>query len=121
MVPALLNVLVLLASALLGETALVAMLVITRAGAYGMSKPALDSLYTRVSREARYKGKNVIDTAVWRFGDVLVSGTMALVAPLGIGLAGFALASAGSAGLAGLFGWRAASMVDDVAEPLEQA
>ena len=116
-VPAAMNVLVLVVGAMVGAPAVVAMLVITRAGAYGMFKPASDSLYTQVSREARYKGKNVIDTAVWRFGDVLVSGTMALVTPLGVGIAGFALAAAGAAGLSGLFGWRAAKMVEPSANP----
>ncbi len=107
-VPATMNFIVLLAAALIGEPAVVLMLVITRAGTYGMHKPASDSLYTRVSREARYKGKNVIDTAVWRFGDVVVSGGMALLAPLALGTAGFALICSAAAGMAGWFGWRAA-------------
>lgn len=107
-VPAMMNLLVLLAAALIGPPALVAMLVITRAGAYGMFKPASDSLYTRVSRETRYKGKNVIDTAVWRFGDVVSSGSMAILTPLGFGMASFTLICAGAAMLSGLFGWRAA-------------
>ena len=49
---------------------LAVMLVITRGFAYGMTKPAVDALYTRVPRETRYKGKNFVETAVWRFGDV---------------------------------------------------
>lgn len=106
--PAMMNVCVLLAAALIGQPALIAMLVITRAGAYGMFKPASDSLYTRVSRETRYKGKNVIDTAVWRFGDVLTSGSMAILTPLGFGMAGFALICAAAASLSGWFGWRVA-------------
>ncbi|HJT97204.1 MAG TPA: MFS transporter, partial [Rhodanobacteraceae bacterium] len=48
--------------------------VITRASAYGVAKPAADSLYTRVDAETRYKTKNFIDTSVWRFGDVAVNG-----------------------------------------------
>jgi len=106
--PAAMNVLVLLAAAVIGQPALIAMLVITRAGAYGMFKPASDSLYTRVSRETRYKGKNVIDTAVWRFGDVVTSGSMAILTPLGFGMASFALICAGAAMLSGMFGWLAA-------------
>jgi AAA family ATP:ADP antiporter len=106
--PSVLNFAVLLSVATVGDPAVVAMLVITRAGAYGLFKPASDALYTRVDREARYKGKNVIDTAVWRLGDVVVSGSMALAKPLLIGVTGYALISAISAGLSGLFGWRAA-------------
>ena len=111
-VPQVLNVLVLVTAALIGDIAIVAMLVITRAGAYGMHKPAMDSLYTRVSREARYKGKNVIDTTVWRFGDVIVSGGMALLAPFAIGVFGYGLAAAVGAMFSGAFGWRAANSPD---------
>lgn len=52
--------------------AVAAALIVTRAGSYGVNNPAIDSLFTRVSRETRYKAKGFIDTAVWRFGDVLV-------------------------------------------------
>jgi AAA family ATP:ADP antiporter len=106
--PAMMNMLVLFVAALIGQPAVIAMLVITRAGAYGMFKPASDSLYTRVSRETRYKGKNVIDTAVWRFGDVVSSGSMAILTPLGFGVASFALICAVAAMFSGWFGWRAA-------------
>ena len=43
----------------------------TRACAYGLQKPLLDGFYTRVDRESRYKAKAFIDTAVWRFGDLV--------------------------------------------------
>ena len=85
--------------------------------AYGVVKPAQDALYTRVSREDRYKGKNFIETAVWRFGDVSVAVLMKGFVALGIGMPGLALMSAGAAGLAGLFGWRAAKMVEPTASP----
>ena len=107
-VPAVMNVLVLLTAAVIGQPALIAMLVVTRAGAYGMFKPASDSLYTRVSRESRYKGKSVIDTAVWRFGDVVSSVSIAVLTPLGFGMVAFALICAGAAALSGWFGWQAA-------------
>jgi AAA family ATP:ADP antiporter len=110
--PSVLNVLVLLAVAAVGDAAVVAMLVVTRAGAYGLFKPASDALYTRVDREARYKGKNVIDTAIWRFGDVVVSGSMAVLKPVLIGVAGYALISATCASAASWFGWRAAHAPD---------
>jgi AAA family ATP:ADP antiporter len=110
--PSILNVLVLLAVAFFGDIAVVAMLVITRAGAYGLFKPASDALYTRVDREARYKGKNVIDTAIWRFGDVVVSGGMRLLQPLAITVAGYALICAACASMAAWFGWRAAHAPD---------
>jgi AAA family ATP:ADP antiporter len=44
--------------------------VVTRAGEFSLAKPARETIYTRVDREIRYKGKAVIDTAVYRFGDL---------------------------------------------------
>ena len=68
-----------------------AMLVVTRSFAYGMTKPAVDALYTRVPRETRYKGKNFVETAVWRFGDLVVTSGVSLLGAAGIGVAGMAL------------------------------
>jgi AAA family ATP:ADP antiporter len=107
-VGAVIGVIVLVATAIVGPSAVVAMLVITRSGAYGIGKPASDSLYARAGREARYKGKNVIDTVAWRFGDVVSSLTMKALSGLGVGVAGFALLSAVATSLSGWFGWRAA-------------
>lgn len=50
---------------------LVAMVqVMTRAGEFSLAKPARETLYTRVDRESRYKAKAVIDTVVYRGGDL---------------------------------------------------
>jgi len=70
------------------------MMVMTRGFAYGMTKPAVDALYTRVSRETRYKGKNFVETAVWRFGDLLVTSGVSGLGKLGVGVAGMALLGA---------------------------
>lgn len=83
------------------------MLVVTRSFAYGVTKPATDALYTRAVREIRYKGKNFVETAVWRFGDVTVAGALDGMRAIGATLAGIGLASAAVAGLAGWLGWRA--------------
>ena len=107
-VGAIISIIVLILTAIAGQPAVIAMLVITRGSAYGIGKPASDSLYARVEREARYKGKNVIDTAVWRFGDVVISLSMKALLPLGVGVSGFALLSTIAATLSGWFGWRAA-------------
>lgn len=42
----------------------------TRAGEFSLAKPARETLYTRVDRESRYKAKAVIDTAIYRGGDL---------------------------------------------------
>ncbi|HJU26695.1 MAG TPA: translocase, partial [Rhodanobacteraceae bacterium] len=84
------------------------MLVVTRGFAYGVTKPAYDGLYTRVSREVRYKGKNFVDTAVWRFGDLGVTSGLNLLRAASVDLGTIVLMSAAAAGCAGWFGWRAA-------------
>jgi ATP:ADP antiporter, AAA family len=115
--PALVNVAMLLAVALFGATpisvagfavALVPLtLIVTRSFAYGVAKPASDALYTRVSRETRYKGKNFVETAVWRFGDVTVASALDGMRALGATLGVIGVVSAAAAGMAGWFGWRA--------------
>ena len=85
-----------------------AVAVVTRASAYGVFKPAADSLYTRVGAEARYKTKNFIDTAVWRFGDLVVTSGFNLLRDLGVLLPGFAALTMLAAGSSGWIGWRAA-------------
>ncbi|HEY8009932.1 MAG TPA: MFS transporter [Rudaea sp.] len=81
-------------------------LVITRAGAYGIDKPATDSLYTRVDRETRYKAKGFIDTAVWRFGDVFVVATIQLLREVGATNSLLASLSAMAAACAAWMAWR---------------
>ena len=99
---------VLLETVIFGASMVIPMLVVTRGAAYGIGKPAYDSLYARVDRETRYKAKNVIDTAGWRFGDVVISLSMNALRSVGMGVSGFAVLSMGMAGLAGWFGWRVA-------------
>jgi AAA family ATP:ADP antiporter len=45
--------------------------VIRRAGEYAVAKPAREVLFTVLTREEKYKSKNVIDTAVFRGGDAV--------------------------------------------------
>jgi AAA family ATP:ADP antiporter len=72
-----------------------------------MTKPAVDALYTRVPRETRYKGKNFVETAVWRFGDVVVTSAVSGLRGLGWGIGGLALAGVGVATLAAMVARRA--------------
>jgi len=44
--------------------------VATRAGEFSLAKPARETVYTRVDRESRYKAKAVIDTVIYRGGDL---------------------------------------------------
>jgi ATP:ADP antiporter, AAA family len=80
-----------------GEFWLMAALVVSRAGGYGLVMPARESLYTRVDREARYKAKSFIDTAVWRGGDVMATQALALLKSLGAGILQLGLICVGTA------------------------
>lgn len=80
--------------------------VITRASAYGVFKPAADSLYTRVDAETRYKTKNFIDTAVWRFGDLVVTSGFNLLLRIGATVPAFAALTMIAAASSGWLGWR---------------
>ena len=79
---------------------------ISRGLAYGMAEPARHSLFTLVPRNERYKGQNAVDTAVWRFGDLVVALLMNAGRVAGVGVAGFAAFGAGAAALAAGIGWR---------------
>ena len=97
--------------------------VVTRASAYGVFKPAQDSLYTQVDAETRYKAKNFIDTAVWRFGDLAVTSSFNLLRALGAGQPVFALLSMLAAAGSSWIGWRIVRLpelrADDAARAAE--
>lgn len=50
---------------------------------YGMVAPASNALYTRAAREARYKGKNFVETVIWRFGDLVITSGLSLLKAAG--------------------------------------
>ncbi|MGI9248766.1 MAG: NTP/NDP exchange transporter [Woeseiaceae bacterium] len=57
-----------------------------RALGFGFSKPTTDMLYSVVTPEEKYKTKNFIDTAVYRFGDLV--GTWSVKLMMGLGISG---------------------------------
>jgi AAA family ATP:ADP antiporter len=66
--------------------------VVRRFSEYAIAKPSRDMLFTAVDQQARYKAKNVIDTVVYRFGDLTSSWLSAAVLPYGVaGLAIFGI------------------------------
>jgi ATP:ADP antiporter, AAA family len=91
----------------LGAMPVVALSLIGSRGlAYGLLGPARESLFTHVPRTLRYLGKNAVDTAVWRFGDLATALTMNALRTLGVASAGFAALGVLGAGAAGVVGWR---------------
>ena len=105
---------------LLGTLPAVAIaLVASRGLAYGMAEPARHSLFARVPRNLRYKGQNVVDTAVWRFGDLVIATGMNALRGVGVGIAGFAGLSAVAAAAAAALGWRLSRRVE--AAPVAEA
>jgi AAA family ATP:ADP antiporter len=64
--------------------------VVRRFAEYAIAKPSREMLFTVVDQESKYKAKNVIDTVVYRFGDVTSAWLSAAVLPYGV--AGLAVA-----------------------------
>jgi AAA family ATP:ADP antiporter len=62
--------------------------VVLKAGNYSITRPGREMLYTNVSREDRFKTKQVIDIVVYRGGDVLSGWAFALLTTtMGLGMA----------------------------------
>ncbi len=61
-----------------------------RALGFSFSKPTTDMLYSVVTLEEKYKTKNFIDTAVYRFGDIIGAWSVKIL--MGLGVAGVSVA-----------------------------
>jgi len=71
-------------------TAFVLLSVCRRATNFGLTNPAMEVLFTVVSREDKYKAKTFIETFVYRAGDQLAAWGYAGLAALGLGLSAIA-------------------------------
>jgi ATP:ADP antiporter, AAA family len=69
---------------------LVVVQVVKRAAGFAVARPAREILFTGVTPAERYKGKLVIDTAVYRGGDMLSAWAFAGLTGLGLGLSAIA-------------------------------
>jgi AAA family ATP:ADP antiporter len=69
---------------------LIAFQILRRAADYAIARPAREMLFTVLTREAKYKSKNFIDTVVFRSGDAASGWVYAALKSLGLGLAGLA-------------------------------
>ena len=63
-----------------------------RVAEYAVAKPTREMLFTAVDQDSKYKAKNVIDTVVYRFGDVSSAWVSSWIQPFGVaGLAVFGI------------------------------
>jgi ATP:ADP antiporter, AAA family len=87
---------------LLGLAPLLAVLVVVqvgrRAGNYAIMKPAREMLFVILSQEEKYKAKNVIDTVIYRSGDVISAWAYTGLQALGLGLSAIAFIAVPVAG-----------------------
>lgn len=67
--------------------------VLRRGTNFGITNPAMEVLFTVVSREDKYKAKSFIETFLYRAGDQIAAWTFALFAALGLGVSGAAYAA----------------------------
>lgn len=58
--------------------------VVRRVSEFAIAKPARDILFTVVDQQSKYKAKNVIETVVYRFGDLSSAWLSAAVLPYGV-------------------------------------
>jgi AAA family ATP:ADP antiporter len=61
---------------------------IQRVTQYAIARPSREILFTVIDQESRYKAKNVVDTVVYRLGDLSAAWISAGLRALGLGLAG---------------------------------
>jgi len=58
--------------------------VVRRVSEFAIAKPARDMLFTVVGQQSKYKAKNVIETVIYRFGDLTSAWLSAAVLPFGV-------------------------------------
>jgi len=76
--------------------------VVRRVAQYAIARPSREICFTVVEQGSRYKAKNVIDTVIYRFGDVSSAWVQA-----GLRAAGFGLGGAVTVGIGACIAWGA--------------
>jgi len=77
-----------------------ALQVVRRVAQYAIARPSREMCFTVVEQSSRYKAKNVIDTVVYRFGDVTSAWMQT-----GLRAAGFGLGGAVAVGIGACIAW----------------
>ncbi len=106
-----------------------AMQALRRVTQYAIARPSREICFTVVEQESRYKAKNVIDTVMYRFGDLSSAWVQAGLRSMGFGMSGTLAVGLVASGLWAVSAWslgrqyerrraeQAASPADGVASP----
>jgi AAA family ATP:ADP antiporter len=62
---------------------------------YAVARPAREILFTVADQESKYKAKNVIDTTIYRFGDLIAAWMQTAIEALGFGMLAVAMLGVG--------------------------
>lgn len=89
-----------------GLVAIMTVQVLRRGWNYGMMRPAMETLYTVIPREDKYKAKNLIDTFVYRAGDQVGAWSYDGLMAAGLGLTAIAFLNVPIAGV-----WLATALI----------
>lgn len=96
-----------------------------RISQYGIARPSREVLFTVVDQQSRYKAKNVIDTSVYRFGDLTAAWLQAGLRSIGMGffaIIGFGIAVSAAWGItAFIIGRRYEAIVNSQSDGLAVA
>ncbi len=74
---------------------LIAFQITRRASNYGLSRPGREVLYSPLNASETYRGKNVVDTVLYRGGDAVTGWIFSGLQTLGFSLSGIALIGSG--------------------------
>jgi len=98
--------------------------VIRRISEYAVARPSREMLFTVVDQETKYKAKSVIDTVVYRFGDLSAAWAQAGLSAIGWGVGAVAMFGAAVAAIWGVIAYslghrfeRMRVVQDDAAKP----
>ena len=80
-------------------TTLAVFTVLRRGMNFALTNPAMETLFTVVTREDKYKAKSFIETFVYRGGDQIAAWSYAGLSALGLGLVGISMAAVPMAGV----------------------
>jgi len=87
-----------------------ALQIVRRVAQYGIARPSREICFTVVEQSSRYKAKNVIDTVVYRFGDLSSAWVQVGLRYLGYGMNGAVTIGVASSivwgAVAAILGWR---------------